>query len=292
MNFGLPGRELVQRLLLSSTSVSVLDKVFLPDELESIYTNLPNAKSLLQVKLGDVRDEESLKAVMTPDLVGVVHLAAVSRVGKCSENESECMDVNGRGTELVASALKKMNKKDGGSRWLLLASSSAVYGDPETLPVTEQAETVPTSSFGTSMLKAEEAVRRTLGELETDGKAGSLHASVLRLTQVYGSIHDHADRLIPSIITHALPHQVIQLSGTRQNVSDNIGLFVLNADSKVTSSSIYSTSTTASMRSSSPSNDLPSDATHTLLSRMLLTPLSRCSTSAQKAKSPSRSWST
>lgn len=211
--------EVVQRLISAATPVTVLDRTFQNEQLDKIYAGFPQARSLLQVKLGDIRDADALKAAMTPGVVGVIHLAAVSRVHWCSENEAGCMDVSERGAEGVMTALRDLNVKDGGSRWMLMASASAVYGDPQTLPVMEDAETVPASPFGASMLKAEGAVQQGLSGIEEDQQAGSLHAAILRLSHVYGGLHDHSDRLIPAIIAEASSHQVIQISGVRQNVS-------------------------------------------------------------------------
>lgn len=111
-----PGKQVVARLLSTNTPITVLDKIFFEDELEALRRKFP--KTDLRYVQGDIRDAAALSKAMTKDVVGVIHLAAVSRVLWCLENEQDCDDVNVRGTELVLDALK------GG--WFIQASSREV----------------------------------------------------------------------------------------------------------------------------------------------------------------------
>ncbi|KAG8868247.1 hypothetical protein FRB98_003716, partial [Tulasnella sp. 332] len=172
--------------------------------------------NLLRVKIGDIRDPEALNNAMTDDVVGVVHLASVSRVLWCLENEADCLDVNERGTDVVLNALSDLNVRDGRRRWFVLASSREVYGNSKILPVSEDDEKLPANVYGASKLRAEQVLEKHIEFLKQSG-TGSLHAMALRLSNVYGGVHDHVERLIPSIITQALSHQVIQIVGGEQN---------------------------------------------------------------------------
>lgn len=207
---------MVRRLLARSIPVTVLDKIFHSDELEDIYATVPEARSLLRVKIGDIRDTSALSEVMTDDVVGVLHLAAVSRVLWCLENENDCWDVNERGTQVVLDALTDLNRRDGGRRWFVLASSREVYGDAKVLPATEDAERIPANIYGESKLKAEHVLERHLEKVKEDKSAGSLYAIALRLSNIYGGVYDHVERLVPSIATQALSHQTIQIVGGKQ----------------------------------------------------------------------------
>jgi nucleoside-diphosphate-sugar epimerase len=209
--------------------VTVLDKIFYPDELDSLSSSLPSSarypgyrSSLLTVQIGDIRNTTLLSEVITPDVVGVIHLAAVSRVLWCLENEADCSDVNERGTQVVLDALTVMNGKDKGKRWFILASSREVYGNPsygDEKPTTEDAERRPANVYGASKLAAENVVTKHLAALKARKAPGTLRVIALRLSNVYGGVYDHLERLIPSITTQALSHQVIQISGGQQNVS-------------------------------------------------------------------------
>ncbi len=111
-----PGKQVVARLLSAGTPITVLDKIFFEDELSALQRKYP--KTDLRYVEGDIRDAATLSSAMTSDVVGVVHLAAVSRVLWCLENEKDCDDVNVRGTQLVLEAMK------GG--WFIQASSREV----------------------------------------------------------------------------------------------------------------------------------------------------------------------
>ncbi|KAG8956524.1 hypothetical protein FRC04_000002 [Tulasnella sp. 424] len=226
------GKHTIRRLLASSTPVTVIDKIFHQDELEDIYSDIPQARDLLRVKLGDIRDTAAMKEIMTSDVVGVIHLAAVSRVLWCLENQDDCWDVNERGTEVVLEALADLNRSDKGKRWFVLASSREVYGDAKVFPVEENSEKLPANVYGESKLRAEKVVKRFLEQVKNDKSAGSLYTIALRLSNVYGGAFDHVERLIPSIVTQALSHQVIQIVGGQQHfdlihIDDVVDAFLL-----------------------------------------------------------------
>jgi nucleoside-diphosphate-sugar epimerase len=113
------GKQVVARLLAGRTPVTVLDKVFYDDEVSALRSAYPfGSGSGLRVIHGDIRDPLKLKEAMTLDVVGVIHLAAVSRVLWCLENEPDCTDVNVRGAQSVIEALP--------SGWFIQASSREV----------------------------------------------------------------------------------------------------------------------------------------------------------------------
>lgn len=100
--------------------ITVLDKIFYDDEVEAIRQQFPGAD--LRVIIGDIRDSAKLKEAMTSDVVGVINLAAVSRVLWCLENEQDCEAVN------VAAVGKVLEAFHGG--WFIQASSREVGGIP------------------------------------------------------------------------------------------------------------------------------------------------------------------
>ena len=152
--------------------------------------------------------------------MGVIHLAAVSRVGWCLENEPDCDDVNVRGTELVIKAIeeRKMNA------WFIQASSREVYGNAKSFPVPEDAPNTPANAYGRTKSDAEAVVRRH-----------SLPSILLRLSNVYGGLADHRERLIPAIVSNALSHRIIQMVGGNQDldmvhIDDVVHAFTLAVD--------------------------------------------------------------
>ncbi len=214
------GKHIVRLLLARSTPVTVLDVIFHADELQAIRDDYPEAASLLTVVVGDIRDPDALRGTVTPDVAGVIHLAAVSRVLWCLNNEPDCMDINVRGTQLVLDALTILNRGDSGKRWLLLASSRGVYGNGNSDGglITEDDDKIPANVYGSSKLKAEQVIERHLASSDS----GKMSAIALRLSNVYGGVDDHVERLVPSLMTQALSNQLIQIVGGKQNVSSQI----------------------------------------------------------------------
>ncbi len=108
-----PGKHVARRLLATRTPLTVADHIFYPDELGPADLA---PSSLLTVHTGDIRNDTLLSSVFTPDVVGVIHLAAISRVLQCEENPLDCVDVNESGTQLVLDSLEQLNKHDQGER--------------------------------------------------------------------------------------------------------------------------------------------------------------------------------
>ena len=166
--------------------------------------------------IGDIRNTTLLSSIFTSDVVGVVHLADVSRVLRCEENPADCKDVNERGTQLVLDSLEHLNRNGQGKRWFILASSLEVYGDTTAAtPLRENAPTKPLSVYAASKLAAERVVEKRVRDIRS---SKALRAISLRLSNVYGAAFDHEDRLVPAITTQALWNQVIQISGGEQIV--------------------------------------------------------------------------
>lgn len=84
----------------------------------------------------------------------VVHLAAALGVGQTEASKDACMEVNHRGTKNVVEAAHRA-----GIEHLVLASSSEIYGEQLTQPISESAAPRPMSIYASSKLKAEEALR-------------------------------------------------------------------------------------------------------------------------------------
>jgi nucleoside-diphosphate-sugar epimerase len=135
---------------------------------------------------GDVRDRAAVQR-MLHGCVGVVHLAAVSRVIDGERDPDRCWSTNVDGTRVVLDAAR-----EGGRPWVVYASSREVYGQPAALPVTEDAPLVPVNVYGRCKAAAERLTR-----------ASELLTSVVRFSNVYGSTEDHPDRVVPAFARQA-----------------------------------------------------------------------------------------
>jgi nucleoside-diphosphate-sugar epimerase len=113
---------------------------------------------------------------------GIVHLAAVARVKHAEADSARCWAVNVVGTENVIAASLAMRRRP----WVVVASSREVYGQPGRTPVVESDPIAPINVYGRSKAACEQAALA--------GRSDGLRVAVLRLANVYGSIHDHPDR--------------------------------------------------------------------------------------------------
>lgn len=152
---------------------------------------------------GDIRDREHMRAAAT-GVVGIVHMAAVSRVGWGEEDPQKCIDVNVNGTALVASAAREASQKP----FMLFVSSREVYGNPPRLPVVERDPVAPVNTYGRSKAEGEVVV--------TDARKQGLVAATVRLPSVYGSVRDIPDRVIPAFVRGAIAGNRLTITGASQ----------------------------------------------------------------------------
>lgn len=136
---GFIGSHLVRHLLKNNWNVRVLDN-FTSGKKENL-----NGISLgFELVEGDIRDERIVKdAVKGVDVI--FHEAAFVSVPQSIQQPGDCFDVNVRGTENLMQA----GRKAGVSK-MVLASSAAVYGDNEAIPLKEDLPTCPLSPYAAS----------------------------------------------------------------------------------------------------------------------------------------------
>jgi len=136
-----------------------------------------NADSLqskgIEVNIGDIRDK-SLVASLVAKSTAVVHLAAQVSVPLSVENPEETMEINVQGTQnVIDSCLAN------GVTRLVVASSAAVYGEAETLPLKEEAAGDLLSPYAESKWANEQQI--------IEARSNGLQASCLRFFNVYGA---------------------------------------------------------------------------------------------------------
>lgn len=101
---------------------------------------------------GDVRDSRILDTIFTQHQIGsVIHFAGLKAVGESVQKPIEYYDVNVNGTLVLVESMKKAGVKS-----LIFSSSATVYGEPEFIPLTEEASVGNTNSpYGTSKYMVE-----------------------------------------------------------------------------------------------------------------------------------------
>jgi nucleoside-diphosphate-sugar epimerase len=143
---GFIGSHLVDRLIDAEADVTVLDNLD-TGRMENIVQHKQN-RNFHFVK-GDVRDFGVVKRLVN-DMDAVVNLAAIASVQRSVEDPLLVNDVNLKGTLNLLKA-----SVDSGVKRFVQASSAAVYGDAQKLPVREDFVPMPLSPYAVSKLAAD-----------------------------------------------------------------------------------------------------------------------------------------
>ena len=170
---GFIGSHIVRALLQQGAFVRVLDN-FSSGRRENLE-GLANSKNgdCLEILEGDVRD--AIKAADAVRNIEVIfHEAAFVSVPESMEKPQVCFDVNVTGTLILFEAARKA-----GVRRAVIASSAAVYGDSEELPLVENATLRPMSPYAMS-----KRVDEMYAGLYT--QSFGLEVAALRYFNVYG----------------------------------------------------------------------------------------------------------
>jgi UDP-N-acetylglucosamine/UDP-N-acetyl-alpha-D-glucosaminouronate 4-epimerase len=136
---GFIGSHIVSTLLDQGAEVRVLDN-FSTGKRE----NLEGLRGKLDVHEGDLRDVDKVKeAVRGVDFI--FHEAAFVSVPQSMQEPQDCFDVNITGTSILFDAARKA-----GVKRAVVASSAAVYGDSDVLPLKEETPLRPLSPYAVS----------------------------------------------------------------------------------------------------------------------------------------------
>jgi UDP-glucose 4-epimerase len=166
---GFIGSHLVRALLEQGDFVRVLDN-FSTGKRENV-ARIDNPR--FELLEGDLRDTAKVAdAVRGIDIV--FHEAAFVSVPQSMDDPLPCFEINQRGTEYLLEAARKA-----GVKRVVLASSAAVYGDLETMPLEEQFPLRPLSPYAVS-----KRVDELYAEMYT--RSFGLDAVALRYFNVYG----------------------------------------------------------------------------------------------------------
>ncbi len=170
---GFIGSHIVGALLQQGASVRVLDN-FSSGRRENLSAVVrPQAASRLQVIEGDLRD----KNMVTEAVRGaewIFHEAAFVSVPESMQRPQECFAVNVGGTSTLLDEARKA-----GVQRVVIASSAAVYGDSDAMPLSEAVPPRPLSPYAAS--KSADELYATMYT-----QAYGLQVVALRYFNVYG----------------------------------------------------------------------------------------------------------
>ena len=154
----------------------------------------------------DIRDLKSLQDKFK-NIDGIIHLAAVSRVAWAEQIPQLAQEVNVNGTANIINACLGLKNKP----WIIYASSREVYGNCHTsAPITELDQTRPYNIYGKTKLDSEKLL------IEASNKG--LPVCIMRFANIYGSMYDHKDRVIPAFCKASLKDEEILVKGAESMI--------------------------------------------------------------------------
>jgi UDP-glucose 4-epimerase len=165
---------------------------------------------------GDVADSKRLEAILADGSVaGVMHFAALIEAGESMRHPETYFRNNSAATLALLETMVKNNL-----RRLVFSSTAAVYGEPVSTPIAEDAVLAPTNAYGESKLLVEQM-------LPWMQRIHGLRYASLRYFNVAGAIagrgedHEPESHLIPLILDVALGRrEKIKIFGQDYPTSD------------------------------------------------------------------------
>src|SRR5439155_318563 len=192
---GFVGRSVVPALRAAGATVTVLDRDPYPD-------------GAVPSVVGDLRDRAVRDAAVTPDLSGIVHLAAQTSVLGSLARPALVHEVNVEAT----AALLELARVRGIPRFLM-TSTNAVVGDRGDATLHEDLPLRPLTPYGATKAAA---------EMLLSGYAGgyAMTTCALRFTNVYGPGMARKDSFVPRIMRAFRDGRPVQVYGTGEQRRD------------------------------------------------------------------------
>lgn len=209
---GFIGSNIVEELLRRGYPVRVLDNFSTgkKENLDFSPSFHRDISSSLEIIEGDIREKKDLqKALRGVDVV--LHQAALRSVPRSIDDPMSTNEVNITGTLNLLLEAKKA-----GTKRVVYASSSSVYGDSKLLPQKETQKTSPISPYATSKLAAEDYCR-------VFAKTYGLETISLRYFNVFGPRQNPESKyaaVIPKFIESAIKGKPLEVHGDGKQSRD------------------------------------------------------------------------
>ncbi len=192
---GYIGSVVTAALLQGGHEVTVLD------DLSTGHADaVPSGAALAEVSL---HDSGPVLAEVRPE--AVLHFAAKSLVGESQVRPEIYWDTNVSGTLALLEAMRAAD-----CRRIVFSSTAATYGEPEQVPIREDAPTRPTNPYGASKL----AIDLAIGSY---ARAHGLAATSLRYFKVAGAAYGLGERHTTE--THLIPIALQVVAGRREHLT-------------------------------------------------------------------------
>jgi nucleoside-diphosphate-sugar epimerase len=205
---GFIGSHVVPHLLELGHHVTVLDNLS-SGKLENLKGSLDRPKFLF--RRGDITDKAIANEVFD-EVDSIIHLAALIDVSTSVAYPVQNHEVNVNGTfNMLQAAVKHKVKK------FVFASSTAVYGEAEKLPIKENIGIHPISPYAASKVAGE-------AYCSAFAHCFGLEAAVLRFFNIYGSGSENSpySGVITTFLKKIVRGEVLTINGDGEQTRDFI----------------------------------------------------------------------
>jgi UDP-glucose 4-epimerase len=152
-----------------------------------------------------LNDGDALGEPLAAGFDAVLHFAALSLVAESVEHPERYWSNNVGGTRNLLDAMREH-----GVQRLVFSSTAATYGEPETIPITEDQSPAPVNAYGASKLAVDLMIR-------DECRAHGLAAASLRYFNVAGASRRLGEDHEPE--THLIPLVLQAASGVRDHIT-------------------------------------------------------------------------
>jgi len=203
---GFIGRSLVNFLLSLGHQVTIFDN-FQNSSKEKISFLLEKGANFVE---GDITNYNDIQSSLN-NFDFVIHLAAQIDVKKSVLDPHQTFEINVAGTINLLKVCILNNIKN-----FIAASSAAVYGESENLPITEKSKILPISPYGESKTEMEKQIQQHANQ-------NNLNCICLRLFNIYGKGQtDTYAAVITKFKTNIEKNQPLTIFGDGSNTRDFI----------------------------------------------------------------------
>jgi UDP-glucose 4-epimerase len=194
---GYVGGTVATILMQAGHRVTILDNLC-----HSKRSELPAGADFIEADIADRPRVESLLRELKPD--GVLHFAALIEAGESMQKPEIYFRNN---TASTLSLLEAMLAT--GTSKLVFSSTAAVYGEPKSTPIDENADLAPTNAYGESKLLVEHMLRWF-------NRIHGLRYASLRYFNVAGALPNRGEAHEPE--THIIPLVLDVALGRREKI--------------------------------------------------------------------------
>lgn len=188
---GYIGGTVTRLLLTAGHTVTIYDNL--------CHSRLEAVPSGAQFVQGDLADRPLIEATLKANRFdGVMHFAALIEAGE----SMKVPEIYFRSNTMATLTLLEAMLATGHNR-LVFSSTAACYGEPESTPITEEAQLLPTNAYGESKLMVEQMLT-WFNRIHGFRYASLRYFNVAGAIEGYGEAHEPESHLIPLILDVAM----------------------------------------------------------------------------------------